>query len=73
MPFFETSVPVAPLADLLKMKLNSLRAKDMAHIETLDEAGLITASIESELPHLLLEHLQRSREQFLVEKPDVEN
>ena len=29
MRFFELSVPVAPLADLVEMKLNSLRGKDM--------------------------------------------
>ncbi len=73
MPLFDLSVPVAPLADLVRMKLNSFRGKDMPHIETLDEAGLITASIESDLPPLLRERLRQAREQFLAEKPDVED
>jgi hypothetical protein len=72
MPFFELPVPVAPLADLVRMKLNSFHIKDLALLQTLDETGLITESIESELPPLLRERLRQAREQFLAEKPDVE-
>ena len=39
---FGITIPVAPLTDLLQMKLNSLRPKDIIHLETLDEVGLIT-------------------------------
>src|ERR1019366_4403249 len=43
------TIPVAPLKDLLQMKLNSLRPKDLIHIETLDDVGVITLPLEREL------------------------
>ena len=52
---------LTPLADLVRMKLTSFRAKDEAHIKDLDEAGLITAEVEEGLPAVLLERLARSR------------
>ena len=42
-------IRVIPLADLVRMKLTSFRAKDEAHINDLDEAGLITPDIEAGL------------------------
>jgi hypothetical protein len=44
------------------MKLTSFRARDEAHLKDLDEAGLITAEIESGLSAALLERLKRARE-----------
>lgn len=72
MSFFGMRVPVAPLADLLRMKLNSFRAKDQPHLELLDETGLITEAVEAELPEALRERLTQARLQWLAEKPDVE-
>src|SRR5205823_4210879 len=46
---FGIHIPVAPLSDLLRMKLNSLGPKDLIDIETLDEVGLITGALEREL------------------------
>ena len=73
MRFFDLQVPVAPLADLVRMKLTSFRAKDQPHLELLDEAGLITESLEAQLPELLRERLAQARRQWLTEKPDVED
>lgn len=72
MRFFETSLPVAQLADLVQMKLNSFRAKDLLHLETLDEAGLITEAVETALPDVLRDRLRAARSQWLAEKPDVD-
>jgi len=72
MQFFEMRVPVAPLIDLVRMKLTSFRAKDQPHLELLDETGLITKALESELPGVLRERLAQARAQWLAEKPDVE-
>jgi hypothetical protein len=69
---FELIVPVAPLSDLVRMKLNSLRPKDLVHLETLDDAGLIDAEIEADLPPVLSERLSEARKQFERDEPDVE-
>jgi hypothetical protein len=50
-----------PLADLIRMKLTSFRAKDEAHLKDLDEAGLIGPEIESGLSPVLRERLVRVR------------
>jgi hypothetical protein len=50
-----------PLADLIRMKLTSFRARDEAHLKDLDEAGLITAEIEDVLSGVLRERLARVR------------
>src|SRR4029077_9180052 len=42
-------VRAIPLADLVRMKLTSFRAKDETHLKDLEEAGLITPGIESGL------------------------
>ncbi len=50
-----------PLADLIRMKLTSFRAKDEAHLKDLDEAGLITPEIEADLPPALRKKLAQMR------------
>lgn len=68
---FGIFVPVAALADLVRMKLNSYRAKDLVHLQTLDSSGLITDQLESELPAVLKERMENARKQFALEEPDV--
>ena len=50
-----------PLADLIRMKLTSFRAKDEAHLKDLDEAHLIAPEIESGLSPILRERLAQVR------------
>lgn len=69
---FGLLVPVAPLSDLVRMKLTSFRPKDVAHLEILDETGLITASVEEALPPELQGRLATARQQFAEGRPDVE-
>jgi hypothetical protein len=69
---FDIAIPVAPLVDLIRMKLNSLRPKDVIHLETLDDVGLITPVIERELSPVLQERLKEARKQIADSKPDVE-
>lgn len=54
-------IRLIPLADLIRMKLTSFRAKDEAHLKDLDEAGLITPEIESGLSPILRERLAQVR------------
>ena len=54
-------IRLIPLADLVRMKLTSFRAKDEAHLKDLDEVGLITPEIEARLSAVLLERLLRVR------------
>ncbi|HEV3198260.1 MAG TPA: hypothetical protein VGZ73_10140 [Bryobacteraceae bacterium] len=54
-------VRLIPLADLVRMKLTSFRAKDEAHLKDLDEVGLITPEIESGLSTALRERLVQTR------------
>ncbi len=61
---FGFSIPVAPLIDLLIFKLNSLRPKDLVHLEVLDEVGFITSEVENGLPIELKNRLQEVRKQF---------
>jgi hypothetical protein len=49
------------VADLLKMKLTSLRLKDRVHIQDLDGVGLITPDIEAQLSLLLKTRLAEVR------------
>jgi hypothetical protein len=60
---FGFTIPVAPLRDLMTLKLNSLRPKDVVHLEVLDQAGFIT-SLEESLPEVLKTRLQLARQQF---------
>ena len=57
-------IRLAPLADLVRMKLTSFRSKDETHLKDLDEAGLITPEVEAGLPETLRARLAlvRARE-----------
>lgn len=52
---------VAPVADLVRMKVTSFRLKDRVHIQDLDAVGLITPEIERDLPELLRVRLAEVR------------
>jgi len=54
-------IELLPLVDLLRMKLNSFRLKDQTHLQDLDQAGLITPAIESQLSQIHRERLARVR------------
>jgi hypothetical protein len=54
-------VLLAPVADLVRMKLTSFRLKDRVHVKDMDSVGLITPKIESELPESLRERLREVR------------
>lgn len=68
-PAFSTSVRttegvlLAPVAELVRMKLTSFRLRDRVHIKDLDSVGLITSEIEGGLPPLLRDRLRDVREQ----------
>jgi hypothetical protein len=53
---------IAPVADLVRMKLTSFRLKDQVHIQDMDSVGLITPEIESSLSEELRERLKKVRE-----------
>jgi hypothetical protein len=69
---FDIVVPVAPLKDLVHMKLNSLWPKDIIYLETLDDVGLITPALERKLPPALLGRLKDARKVIAENKPDIE-
>ena len=52
---------VAPVADLVRMKLTSFRLKDRVHIQDMDGVGLITPEIEADLPEVLRQRLAEVR------------
>ena len=52
---------VAPVSDLVRMKLTSFRDKDRVHVRDLDSVGLITPEIEAGLPELLRDRLAQVR------------
>jgi len=54
-------VLLAPVADLVRMKLTSYRLKDRVHIQDMDAAGLITAEVEGRLPNKLRRRLAEIR------------
>jgi hypothetical protein len=54
-------IRLIPLADLIRMKLTSFRARDEAHLKDLDEAGLITPDLEAGLSPTFQERLARVR------------
>jgi hypothetical protein len=58
----EEGVLLAPVPDLVRMKLVSYRLKDRVHIQDLDRAGLITPEIEAGLPPQLRFRLDEIRE-----------
>ena len=61
---FGLDIPVAPLGDLLVLKLNSMRTRDKLHIELLDRSGLITSELEYELPLELRSRLIAVRQEY---------
>jgi hypothetical protein len=52
---------IAPVADLVHMKLTSFRLKDKVHIQDMDSVGLITAEIEAGLSEPLRARLAEVR------------
>jgi len=54
-------IPLASVADLVRMKLTSFRLKDRVHIQDLDAVGLITAEMEASLPEVLRARLSEVR------------
>jgi hypothetical protein len=52
---------VAPVADLVRMKLTSFRDKDRVHIRDMDTVSLITPEIEAGLPEILRRRLAEVR------------
>jgi hypothetical protein len=54
-------VSIVPVADLVRMKLNSNRDKDRVHVRAMDAVGLITADVERALPAELHSRLQHIR------------
>jgi len=52
---------IAPVADLVRMKLTSYRLKDKVHIQDLDSVGLITPEIVADLPETLRQRLTEVR------------
>jgi hypothetical protein len=64
---FGLTIPVARLRDLLILKLNSLRPKDVVHLEVLDQVGFITPGSEESLPAVLRARLELARQQFETE------
>ena len=57
----QEGVPIAPVVDLVHMKLTSYRLKDQVHIQDLDHAGLITPEIVQTLSAPLLARLKEVR------------
>jgi hypothetical protein len=55
-------VSVVPVGDLVRMKLNAFRDKDRVHVRAMDEIGMITPEIESELSPELRSRLKHVRE-----------
>ena len=54
-------VLLAPVADLVRMKLTSYRLKDRVHIQDLDAVGLITPEVEAQLSEPLRARLREVR------------
>jgi len=57
----EEGITIAPVTDLVRMKLTSFRIKDRAHIQDLDSVGLITPEIEAGLSDILRARLAEVR------------
>jgi hypothetical protein len=64
------TLPVAPVEDLVIMKLNSLRDKDKVQLQILDQTSLITDNIYRCLPETLQSRLRQLRTQW--EEEDLE-
>ena len=57
----EQGILLAPVSDLVRMKLTSLRSRDKMHIIDMDGVGLITPEIENSLSEPLRRRLQQVR------------
>ena len=57
----DEGVLLAPVTDLVRMKLTSYRLKDRVHLQDLDAVGLITPAIEAQLPEVLRARLHEVR------------
>jgi hypothetical protein len=57
----DQGVLLAPVADLVRMKLTSFRLKDKVHIQDMDSVGLITPEIETGLSDILRVRLAEVR------------
>jgi hypothetical protein len=54
-------IALAPVADLVLMKLTSFREKDRVHVHDMDSVGLITPEIEASLHPELRARLRQVR------------
>jgi hypothetical protein len=54
---------LAPVADLVRMKLTSFRLKDKVHLLDMDSVGLITPKIEQALSEALRDRLEQVRKE----------
>ena len=52
---------IAPVADLVRMKLTRFRLKDRVHLQDMDRVHLITPEIEAGLPEILRQRLAEVR------------
>jgi hypothetical protein len=57
----DTGIFIAPVSDLVRMKLTSNRLKDKVHIQDLDKVGLITSEVEGKLSPVLKARLDEIR------------
>ena len=57
----EEGILLAPVPDLVRMKLTSFRQRDKTHLIDMDLVGLITPEIEAALPEALRERLRQVR------------
>ena len=60
---FHLKEDLGRLLELFK-SANSLRPKDVVHLEVLDEVGFITPELEQQLPPALQGRLREARAQF---------
>ena len=56
-------ITLAPVADLVRMKLTSFRLIDKVHLLDMDSVGLITPEIEQALPEVLRSRLEQVRKE----------
>jgi hypothetical protein len=54
---------LAPVSDLVRMKLTSFRLRDKVHLLDMDSVGLITPEIEHSLPDALRSRLEQVRKE----------
>jgi hypothetical protein len=62
-PVVTEGISLAPVLDVVRMKLTSLRLKDKVHLIDMDGVGLITPEIENALPEALRQRLHKVRKE----------